>query len=188
MVGTALQQGKRYNWAMVAIHWLMSVGLLSAIGMGLYMVSIDGITPTKLRLYNWHKWLGVGLFLLVFVRALVKLSSGSPRYPQHWGRGTVAAAKLGHFGLYVFMFAVPVFGYLFSLAAGYPVVWFGVIELPVIIQKNAELKEIFQLAHELSGKLLVALIAGHVLMALKHHFKDGDPILGRMIPGMRTNS
>lgn len=187
-MASALHPDKRYNWFMVIIHWLMAVGLITAVGMGLYMVDIAGITPTKLRLYNWHKWLGVSLFALVLLRMVVKAFSDSPRYPQHWGHGTVRAAKLGHLALYVCMFTVPVLGYLFSLSAGYPVVWFGVIELPVVLEKNAELKPIFQFAHELSAKVMVALVVGHVVMALKHHFKDNDPILGRIIPGMRSKT
>ena len=94
---------------------------------------------------------------------------------------------MGHMALYLFMLGVPTFGYLYSLASGYPVVWFGVIELPVLIEKNAELKALFKTLHELSGKGLVFLVVGHVLMALKHHILDKDGVLGRMIPGMKAD-
>lgn len=180
---SALQRPKRYNSLMIAIHWSMALGILTAFAAGLYMVSIPGITPDKLRLYNWHKWLGVTLLCLVVVRLLVRSVSKTPRYPQHWGRNTVLMAQLGHWFIYLLMFAVPVFGYLFSLASGYPVVWFGVIELPALIGKNAELKDVFKTLHEVSAKFLIVLVFGHVLMALKHHFKDKDLILGRMLPG-----
>ena len=85
------------------------------------------------------------------------------------------------------MLAVPTFGYLYSLASGFPVVWFGVIDLPVLIDKDPELKALFKTLHELSGKGLVLLVAGHVLMALKHHILDKDGVLGRMIPGMKAD-
>lgn len=172
---------------MVAIHWLLAFGLLTAFGMGLYMVDIPGITPFKLKLFNWHKWLGVTLFALVLLRILVRAFSKTPKYPAHWGRKTVLLAKLGHLALYAAMLGVPIFGYLYSLAAGFPVVWFGIVELPVLIEKNAELKELFKTLHELSGKGLVLLVAGHVLMALKHHILDKDGILGRMIPSMKAD-
>lgn len=180
---SALQQPKRYGGLLITIHWLMALGILVAFAAGLYMVSIPGITPDKLRLYNWHKWLGVSLLALVLLRVVVKASGRTPRYPQHWGRNTILMAQLGHWALYIFMFVVPTLGYLFSLASGYPVVWFGVIKLPVLIEKNAELKELFQTLHGVSAKILIALVVGHVLMALKHHFKDKDSILGRMLPG-----
>ncbi len=168
---------------MMAVHWLMALGILTAFGVGLYMVDIPGITPLKLRLYNWHKWLGVALFTLVAARMLIKLLSKQPAYPRHWGRHTIRMAKAGHWALYLLMFAVPTFGYLFSLAAGFPVVWFGVIELPVIIEKNAEMKDLYKLLHELSAKLLVLLVVGHVAMVIKHQIKDRENILNRMIPG-----
>ncbi|HEX4856019.1 MAG TPA: cytochrome b [Limnobacter sp.] len=182
-----MRENHRYGLPMVALHWLMAIGILTAFGAGLYMVDIPGITPFKLKLYNWHKWLGVSLLALVVIRLLVRSASRTPRYPAHWGRRTIAAARLGHLALYLLMFAVPVFGYLFSLAAGFPVVWFGVIELPVVIEKDAVLKEVFKTLHELSAKGLVLLVAGHVIMALKHHLLDRDGILGRMIPGLRAD-
>lgn len=184
---SAMRENHRYSLSMVTLHWLMALGILTAFGAGLYMVDIPGITPFKLKLYNWHKWLGVTLLGLVLLRVLVRLGSRTPRYPAHWGRQAVLAARLGHYGLYGLMVAVPSFGYLFSLAAGYPVVWFGVVELPVLIDRDPELKALFKTLHELSAKGLVLLVAGHVIMALKHHLLDRDGILGRMIPGLKAD-
>lgn len=172
---------------MVVIHWLMAAGILTAFGVGLYMVDIPGITPFKLKLFNWHKWLGVALFVLVLLRILVRFASRAPKYPAHWSSKTVLLAKLGHLALYLFMLGVPVFGYLYSLASGFPVVWFGVIELPVLIGRDPVLQNVFKTLHELSANGLVLLVAGHVLMALKHHILDKDGILGRMIPGMKAD-
>lgn len=182
-MGSGLDEKMRYNGWMILMHWLMAIGITTAFGVGLYMVDIEGITPLKLKLYNWHKWLGVSLFTLLAVRLLIKLMSKAPPYPQHWGHTTVRMAKGGHWVLYLLMAAVPLLGYLFSLAAGYPVVWFGVIELPVLIGKNAELKELFRFWHELSANLLVIVVFGHVAMALKHQFKERENILSRMWPG-----
>lgn len=182
-----LNRVKTYNWPMVLMHWLMVLGIWTAIGVGLYMVEIQGITPTKLKLYNWHKWLGVSLWMLVMLRLVVRGFSQKPDYPPHWGPGMIRGVKLGHALLYVLMIAVPSFGYLFSLAAGYPVVWFGVIELPVLIERNAELKELFQTLHKVSATTLMVVVIGHVLMAVKHHVIDRDRIFGRMIPGLRVD-
>lgn len=175
----------RYTPLMMLIHAVMAIGLIGAFGVGLYMVDIPGITPFKLRLYNWHKWAGVTLWVLVLLRFFVKVMSKKPPYPMHWSVHTVRMAKLGHAALYVAMFAVPVFGYLYSLAAGFPVVWFGVLELPVLIEKDEVLKPIFKSLHDLSSKALMLLVLGHVAMALKHQFKDRENILGRMIPFVR---
>jgi cytochrome b561 len=179
---SVLSEDHRYSLAMIVVHWLMALGILTTFGVGLYMVDIPGITPFKLKLFNWHKWLGVTLFLLVLFRILIRMASQTPKYPAHWGRKMALIAKLGHWALYVLMLAVPIFGYLYSLAAGFPVVLFGLIELPVLIDKDLMLKDLFKTLHELSGKGLVFLVAGHVLMALKHQFLDNEDILSRIIP------
>ncbi len=184
---SALKENHQYGMPMMVMHWLLALGILTAFGVGLYMVDIPGITPFKLKLFNWHKWLGVTLFVLVLLRVLVRWGSHLPKYPAHWGYRTILLAKLGHGALYALMFAVPVFGYLYSLASGFPVVWFGVIELPVLIEKDAALKDLFKTLHELSAKGLVLLVVGHVGMALKHHVIDKDGVLGRMIPGMKVD-
>ncbi len=184
---SALSENHRYGLPMVAVHWLMACGILIAFAAGLYMVDIPGITPLKLRLFNWHKWLGVTLFVLVLLRIVIRGVSKTPKYPAHWGHNTVLLAKLGHMALYLLMLAVPTFGYLYSLASGYPVVWFGVIDLPILIEKDPGLKVLFKTLHEFSAKGLVFLVVGHVLMALKHHCLNKDGILGRMIPGMRAD-
>ncbi|MCQ8895673.1 cytochrome b [Limnobacter humi] len=177
----------RYNPLMMLLHWAMALGLAVAFGMGLYMVDIPGITPFKLKLFNWHKWLGVSLFALLMIRILVRAGSTLPSYPASWAGRLMVLVKSGHWALYAMMLITPVLGYLYSLAAGYPVVWFGVIELPVIIHKDPALKEVFEELHELSAWGLVILVAGHVLMAVKHEWMDNTRILGKMIPGLRVD-
>ena len=40
--------------------------------------------------------------------------------------------------------------------------------------------------HELGANLGIALLALHVLAALKHHFINRDAVLGRMLPFRRS--
>ena len=40
------------------LHWLVAVLIVANLGLGLTMVGMPGITPTKLRYFNWHKWVG----------------------------------------------------------------------------------------------------------------------------------
>jgi cytochrome b561 len=181
-------ENRQYSRLMMVLHWVMALGILIAFGVGLYMVDIPGISPQKLRLFNWHKWMGVTLFILVGLRLIVKSMSHTPPYPEHWGSRSIRLVKLGHGTLYFLMFFVPLMGYFYSLAAGYPVVWFGVIKLPVLIDKNPELKEIFETLHELSAKLLVLIVLGHIVMAIKHHFINHEAMLGRMIPGFPSKT
>ena len=96
--------------------------------------------------------------------------------------GTVAEQFLnGMYSNYVIL-AVPLSGYFYSLASGIPVVWFGVIELPVLMERNAELKPVLKATHYWLNMTLAACVAVHVGAALKHHFIDRDGVFRRMLP------
>ena len=77
---------------------------------------------------------------------------------------------------------VPISGYLYTLAAGFPVVWFGLFELPVLIDKNDELKPLLKAVHFWLNMTLAAAVAMHVAAALKHQLIDRDGVLKRMLP------
>ncbi|MCM0045533.1 MAG: cytochrome b/b6 domain-containing protein, partial [Burkholderiaceae bacterium] len=49
----------RYDRLAVLLHWLVAALIVAAFALGVVMVDIPGITPTKLKYFSWHKWLGV---------------------------------------------------------------------------------------------------------------------------------
>jgi cytochrome b561 len=177
---------KKYNGVAMAFHWLMFLGLAAAVVMAWIMTGIDGITPSKLRLYNYHKWLGVSLFVLVGLRLLWRWLVKPPPLPQTMSANGQTLAHLGHAALYGLMFFIPLIGCFYSLAAGYPVVWFGVIELPVLIAPNPTLKSILKEAHGLFANALIFLAAAHALIALNQHFINKDSVLSRMVPFVKA--
>lgn len=75
-----------------------------------------------------------------------------------------------------------------SSAKGFQTVWFGVIPLPDLIEKNRQLGEILVLVHKGLAIALMILVIGHTVMALKHQFKDRDGTLSRMLFGRRDKS
>jgi cytochrome b561 len=89
----------------------------------------------------------VTVLLLAALRLLWRLRTPHrpirPRMPawQH-----VAATALHHL-LYLLMFAVPLSGYFYTLAAGVPVVYFGLFQLPVLIEPNLALKPVLKALH-----------------------------------------
>lgn len=172
----------RYTGTAIALHWLLAILIIATFALGLTMTGMPGITPTKLKYFNWHKWLGVTIFALAVVRALWRLAHPAPPLPATlpaWQKQVSAAT---HFLLYVLIFAVPLSGYFYSLAAGFKVVYLGVLPLPVLIEKNLELKPILEAVHFWLNMAMAALVALHIAAALKHHFIDRDDILRRMLP------
>jgi cytochrome b561 len=172
----------RYTGTAIALHWLMALGIIVAFGMGVTMTDIPGITPAKLQLFNWHKWLGVTLLALAVARALWRLTHAAPPLPVTMSSWQRIAAEWTHHALYALIFAVPLSGYLYSLAAGFPVVYLGVLPLPVLIEKNLELKPVLESVHYWLNMGMAALVLAHVGAALKHHWLDRDDVLRRMLP------
>ncbi|WP_310387854.1 cytochrome b, partial [Roseateles sp.] len=70
----------------------------------------------------------------------------------------------------------------YSSAAGFPIVWFGVLPLPDFVPLDKALAASFKQAHQLLAYGLAALILAHLAGALKHHFLDRDGLLRRMSP------
>jgi cytochrome b561 len=171
----------RYTPIAVALHWLLALLIIGALGMGLYMTSLP-FSPTRLKLYNWHKWAGVTILTLSALRLLWRLSHRPPPdipMPAWQAR----AAHLTHGLLYAAFFAVPLLGWAYSSASGFPIVWFGVLPLPDLVGKDEALAETLKTLHRLAAYGLGALVVAHVAAALKHQFIDRDGLLSRMWPG-----
>jgi len=69
-----------------------------------------------------------------------------------------------------------------SSAKGFQVVYFGVLPLPDLVAKNAELGDLLEEVHEALNWGLFALVGLHVAGALKHQIIDRDGTLRRMLP------
>ena len=60
--------------------------------------------------------------------------------------------------------------------------WFGVLPIPDLLDKNKELGDLLQTVHMSLNLLFVVVLLGHIGAALKHHFIDKDDILIRILP------
>lgn len=170
-----------YTGTAKALHWLMTVLIFGLLALGFYMHDLP-LSPAKLKLYSWHKWAGVTVFLLVWFRLMWRLTHLPPALPGHMPRLMQVAAHAGHALLYVLMIAIPISGWLMSSAKGFQTVWFGVLPIPDLLDKNKETGDLLALVHQSLNLLLVAVLAGHIGAALKHHYIDKDDILTRMLP------
>src|SRR5690606_1611925 len=92
------------------------------------------------------------------------------------------SAHAAHWLLYALMLAIPLSGWTMSSAVGFPVVWFGVIQLPDLVPKDKALGEALKQAHQILNYTLLAMVVLHIAADLKHHFIDRDAVLSRMLP------
>jgi cytochrome b561 len=173
---------QRYSVPAIVLHWLIAVLIIGTFTLGLVMTDIPGLTPAKLRYFSWHKWAGVTVLLLATLRLLWRLTNRAPAYPAAMPAWQQRAAHVLHGMLYVLIFAVPLSGYFYSLAAGVKVVYFGLFPLPVLIQPDPALKPILKAVHYWLNMLMAGLVGLHVAAALKHLLVDRDGIVQRMLP------
>lgn len=168
----------RYSLPAVALHWLLAVLIVGTFGLGLYMHELP-LSPQRLKLYSWHKWAGVVILALSALRLLVRLYAPRPRdvAMAGWQR---RAAHATHHALYLLFFAVPLAGWAYSSAAGFPVVLFGVLPLPDFVPVSKELAATLKDLHKLLALSLGALVLLHLAAVIKHQFIDRDGLLGRM--------
>ncbi|MES2040215.1 cytochrome b [Undibacterium sp. Ji83W] len=173
---------QRYSNFSIVLHWLIALLIIIAFILGNIMVDMK-FSPTKLQYFSYHKWLGVTVLGFVALRLISRLLSKAPPYPASMGKIQTQIANGTHILLYVLMFGVPLSGYFYTLAAGYPVVYLGMFELPVLMGPNPEIKETLKELHEILNKVMFVLVLLHVAAALKHQFFDKDGLMQRMRPG-----
>jgi cytochrome b561 len=170
----------RYTLLAVAFHWLLAFAIVGSFSVGLYMSDL-AMSPMRLKLFNWHKWAGITILALSALRLLWRLWHRPPAavVTPAWQR---RAAHLTHTALYVLFFGVPLAGWAYSSAAGFPVVVFGLIPLPDFVPVDKGLVEGLKLLHKVLAFSLALAVLAHIGAALKHHFIDGDGLLLRMWP------
>ena len=175
----------RYTSTAIALHWLIGAMILISVAVGLYMTGLK-FSPEKLKLYNWHKWAGVTIFMLVVLRLAWRLFHAAPPLPPSvtpWQRWIAGAT---HILLYALMFAIPVSGWLMSSAKGFQTVYFSVIPLPDLLGKNEDLGELLEQVHQLLSYTLIAVVILHTFAALKHHIIEKNDVLRRILPGTQA--
>ena len=168
-----------YTRTAVALHWTIGGLIICAFAMGWVMTDL-AISPLKLKMYNWHKWLGMSILALVVIRTLWRLTHPAPPLLP-MPRWQAMAAHGLHGVLYLLMLAIPLSGWAYSNAAGYPIVYLGLVRLPDLVARDKPLAAELVELHELLGWVLIACVVIHIAAALKHHFFDRDTTLQRMM-------
>lgn len=171
----------RYTPTAIFLHWLVALGLIGTFAIGFYMPDLP-LSPIKLKLFSWHKWAGVTLFLLVLIRLGWRLIHPAPPLSATIPILLRVVSHVTHWLMYALMIAIPLSGWLMSSAKGFQTVWFGLLPLPDLLPKNAALGDLLAEVHEVLNYTLLGLVIVHTTAALKHHFIDRNDVLTRMLP------
>jgi len=164
-----------------ALHWVMAVGIAGMVGYGLWMT---GLPPSmrKLNVYALHKSVGITLLGLAVLRLAWRLFDRRPEPPPGQPALQLAAARIAHAATYALLFVIPLSGWLYNSASGFPLSWFKLYNLPKLSESDPALKALAHQIHEYGAWTLVALVVLHAAAALKHHYVDRDQTLRAMLP------
>ena len=185
MIGRRLKNTEqRYGAVAVLLHWLMALLLVALIALGLYMVSLPdvGFDSKKITLILYHKELGILALGLFAMRLAWRLGNVLPRLVATLPDWQKVIARFVHLCFYGLMFMLPVTGWLMSSAAGIPVSFVGLFDLPDLVSHDEYLFQTLIVIHKWLGYALIVLILIHVGAALRHHFLFKDETLKKMLP------
>ncbi|QWW72252.1 cytochrome b [Rhizobium sp. WYJ-E13] len=171
----------RFTTVQRVLHWLMAIGILAMLFIGVGMVSTIGREYVPLLVT--HKTLGTVILVLALVRLVVRILSGAPPLPADLPEPMKLAAHLSHIGLYALMIGMPLIGWAMLSAAAYPIVLFGGVNLPPILPQSDTLHALLWSAHYYLAFAFFALVLMHLAAALFHGLVRRDGVLETMLPG-----
>jgi cytochrome b561 len=170
----------RFTLLQRLLHWLMAIGIIAMLFIGVGMVST--ITPKYLPLVLLHRSLGFALLLLVLIRLALRLYYGAPPLPVDLPGPIKLGAKLSHLALYGLMIVMPLLGLGMLWAAAYPVVVYGGIQIPALLPQSDSVHSLLWSAHFYLAFAFFALVLLHVAAGLFHALIRRDGVFGTMAP------
>lgn len=173
-----------YTRTAVALHWLVALLVTCGFSLGAYMVDLH-VSPQKLRFYAYHKWIGITVLALAVIRSVWRLTHRPPP-EEPMAVWQLRVAHLTHYLLYALLIITPICGWLYSSAAGYPVVYLKLWQLPDLVHKNPDLAKVLVEIHGDLAWALFWVVVLHAAAAFKHHFVDRDATLKRMLAWRRS--
>lgn len=177
-----LNNEKRYGSLSIGLHWLMLLLIVVAYAtIELREFFPKGSDPRE-ALKMWHFMIGLSVLLLVVVRLALRLARPTPRIEPALPKWQKILADLMQVLLYLFMFSMPILGWLVLSGEGKPIPFFG-LQLPALIGANKDAALLYQEVHETIGTIGYFLVGFHAAAALFHHYFVRDNTLKRMLPG-----
>lgn len=96
----------RFPIAMRIMHWGVAVLVLGLLVLGIYMADLPLEAPDKFDLYPIHRAVGIFVFILVFVRLVIRLRSSVPEMPATIPEPARIAAKSAQVFFYVALMVI----------------------------------------------------------------------------------
>ena len=171
------------GWGAVSmlLHWLIVLLVVLAVVLAQVMEEMPR-SMARVEVYALHKSVGITVLALMLVRLAWRFLGPRPLSLPGTARWQAALAEVTHWSLYAALIAMPLSGWLYNSASNFPLQWFGLVNLPPISGRSAELKDFAHDLHETLFWVIVVLVVLHAGAAFWHHFVRRDATLERMLP------
>jgi len=179
-----MTEAKSYTATAKWLHWGMALIWIAAWLVGLVAVHWRDEFNPQHQLTFLHKAMASTLIFLIVLRIAWRLTHAAPAMPDTMTPLVKRAAFIGHLLLYIVaLVGLPISGWYWSSVAGKPILVAGLFLLPPLVEPDKSLYDLAKAIHTYSAWLCGALVGGHMVVALKHHFIDKDKVLAGMLPG-----
>ena len=172
----------RYTRVAVVLHWSIAAFLVAQIAFGWFLETVPRGTPMRGVYVNLHKSTGLTLLLLIIARLGWRIANDPPPLPAFMPWWERRAAQWSHLAFYACMLGMPLSGYIASNFSKYGVKLFNSVTLPPWGTNDPTTYALFNATHVVLSYVFVALIALHVMAAVRHAIRR-DGVFSRMLLG-----
>lgn len=161
-------------------HWVIAtlVLIMLIVGFSFNFIKNEAVSDV---LFTLHKSTGLNILVLVILWSIWRLANMKPSL-EHIPLWQKRAAISVHTLLFLLLIIMPISGWVMSVAAGYPPVYYGLFTVSLPIAKNKLVADAGQNVHDTLAFIIAGLVIIHILAALQHYFFTRDQVLQRMLP------
>jgi cytochrome b561 len=171
----------RYHPLLVLLHWTLAVLIIAALALGaLVLAKIPNTDPMKVEALRSHMIGGALILGLMVARLVIRMRTAHPAPASAGHPALDRLARISHRLLYVAVLGQATSGLIMALQTSLPWIIFDGGALPADFWAYP-----IRSVHYLFSRILMLLIALHVIGALYHTLVLRDGLLRRMLFGRR---
>lgn len=178
----------RYSRSAMFLHWGIALLIVFNFALGERTEELER-GPELFWVMQLHKSVGITVLLLSLWRLGLRLMTPRPAKVADSPLAQLLSSAV-HWGFYVAMIVVPLSGWIIVSTAKVqlPTMLFGTIPWPHLPIGGHDAHEAAEEVHEIMAKLMIPLLALHIIGAIRHQFLLKDALLERMVPARRVGA
>lgn len=177
-----------YGWLSIALHWLaaIAIGFMLYTGLNADFAEEAHNQDLHRAFLGQHISLGASFALILLARVVASYAQLKPVKPPQPSLLNLLATLTQHLILIAIVVQI-ISGPLIVWSGARPINVFSLFSIPSpFAERNRDLREILELAHNIGRWTLEIAIPIHILGALKHAMLDRDGVLARMLVAGKT--